>query len=171
MEMLTTEMGQSLPPDLRGRLLQGSKELLTLMSTKEDVCLTLATGTLGATAEIILERCGLDAYFPVGAFGHECYSRQELIQLAKKRAIEYFALDPMLTLVVTIGDAPSDIEAGKAIGARTVSVASSSFSMEELSRFKPDVQLESFTDVEKAFISILGDGYPFTRAENVDSKE
>jgi phosphoglycolate phosphatase len=156
MEMLTTEMSQNLPEDLRDRLLPGVQGLLAVLSTEANVYLALATGTLGGTAEIILKRSGLDTFFPVGAYGHECYDRQELVRLAQERSFAYYDLDPVSTQVVTVGDAPSDIEAGKSIGARTVSVASSSFSMEDLARYEPEVQLESFAEVEEAAVEIIG---------------
>ena len=154
--MLTTEMSQNLPEDLRDRLLPGVQGLLAVLSTDANVYLALATGTLGGTAEIILKRSGLDTFFPVGAYGHECHDRQELVRLAQERSFAYYDLDPVSTQVVTVGDAPSDIEAGKSIGARTVSVASSSFSMEDLARYEPEVQLESFAEVEEVAVEIIG---------------
>ena len=154
--MLTTEMQRTLPPDLTNSLLPGVIELLDELAGQQNVCLSLATGTLGPTAEILLARSGLKKYFPVSAFGHEVFSRQELVRLALERSCDHYGLDETQIRVVTIGDAPSDIEAGRSIGARTVSVASSSFSPDELTRFSPDVLLASFEDVENALESILG---------------
>lgn len=155
-QMLTAEMQRTLPQNLSGTLLPGAIELLDELAERQYVCLSLATGTIGPTAEILLARSGLKKYFPVGAFGHEVFSRQELVRLAQERSLNFYGLDQMNTRVVTIGDAPSDIEAGKSIGAQTVSVASSSFSPDELTRFSPDVLLASFEDVENALESILG---------------
>jgi phosphoglycolate phosphatase-like HAD superfamily hydrolase len=155
-QMLTAEMQRTLPQDLTNKLLPGAIELLDELAERQNVCLSLATGTIGPTAEILLARSGLKKYFPVSAFGHEVFSRQELVRLALERSLDFYGLDQMNTRVVTIGDAPSDIEAGKSIGAKTVSVASSSFSPDELNRFSPDVLLASFEDVENALESILG---------------
>jgi phosphoglycolate phosphatase-like HAD superfamily hydrolase len=155
-QMLTAEMQRTLPQDLTNNLLPGTIELLDELAERQYVCLSLATGTIGPTAEILLARSGLKKYFPVSAFGHEVFSRQELVRLALERSLDFYGLDQMNTRVVTIGDAPSDIEAGKSIGAKTVSVASSSFSPDELNRFSPDVLLASFEDVENALESILG---------------
>lgn len=156
MTMLTSEMQRTLPQDLTKYLLPGSIELLDELADRQDVYLSLATGTIGPTAKILLTRSGLKKYFPVGAFGHEVFSRQDLVRLALERSCEHYGLDETQIRVVTIGDAPSDIEAGRSIGARTVSVASSSFSPDELTRFSPDVLLASFEDVENALASILG---------------
>jgi phosphoglycolate phosphatase-like HAD superfamily hydrolase len=155
-QMLTAEMQRTLPQDLTDTLLPGAIELLDELAERQYVCLSLATGTIGPTAEILLARSGLKKYFPVGAFGHEVFSREELVRLALERSLNFYGLDQMNTRVVTIGDAPSDIKAGRSIGARTVSVASSSFSPDELTRFSPDVLLASFEDVENALESILG---------------
>lgn len=156
LQMLTAEMQRTLPQNLTNTLLPGVIELLDELAERQNVFLALATGTLGSTAEILLARSGLKKYFPVGAFGHEVLSRQELVRLALDRSLDYYGLNQMRTRVVTIGDAPSDIKAGKSISARTVSVASSSFSPDELTRFSPDVLLVSFEDIEKTVESILG---------------
>ncbi|MCK4800576.1 MAG: HAD hydrolase-like protein [Anaerolineales bacterium] len=154
--MLTEQMQQTLPEDLTNRLLPGVNELLDNLVERKNIYLALATGTLGSTAKILLARSGLKKYFPAGAYGHEVFSRQELVRLALDRSLNYYGLNPTRTRVVTIGDAPSDIEAGKSISARTVSVASSSFSTDELARFSPDVLLVSFEDLENTVESILG---------------
>ena len=154
-QMLTAEMQRTLPQDLSGTLLPGAIELLDKLAERRSVCHSLATGTIGPTAKILLARSGLKKYFPVGAFGHEVFSRQELVRLTLERSCDHYGLDEKQIRVVTIGDAPSDIEAGRSIGARTVSVASSSFSPDELSRFSPDVLLASFEDVENALENIL----------------
>jgi phosphoglycolate phosphatase-like HAD superfamily hydrolase len=48
--------------------------------------------------------------------------------------------------VVVIGDTPMDIQAGRAIGARTVAVATGPFRVSELETFKPDLALSDFND-------------------------
>ncbi len=154
--LVTEQMRHMLPEDLTNHLLPGVELLLDNLMERKDIYLALATGTPGPTAEILLERSGLKKFFSIGAFGHEVYSRKELVQLALTRSLDYYGLNQKSTSVVTIGDAPSDIEAGKSIGARTVSVASSSFSTTELKKFSPDVLLVSFNNLELALEGILG---------------
>ncbi len=156
MQIATAEMQRRLPDDLTSTLLPGAVSLLTALEKIAYVRLALATGTLGPTAEILLERSGLKRYFPVSAFGHECSSRQELVQIALERSLDYFELDAGSLQVATVGDAPSDIQAGKAIGAKTISVATSSFTMDELAEYAPDVLLNSFANVQAAMQGILG---------------
>jgi phosphoglycolate phosphatase-like HAD superfamily hydrolase len=156
LQMLASEMQLTLPKDLGENLLPGAIALLNEIAEMSTLYLALATGTIKATAETLLTRSGLKPYFPVGAFGDECHSRQELVRLARDRALHFYNLDKTQTTVVTIGDAPSDIEAGKSIGARTVAVTTGSLTFEELDQFCPDVILESLQDADFTLRQILG---------------
>lgn len=144
--LLTQAMAEDLPQDLTPQLLAGAIEVLDVLVGTPGIHLVLATGTLGPTAKMILQRSGLVQYFRVGAYGHEVYTRAELVQLARDRAIAHYQLDPNSIAVVTVGDAPSDIEAGRSIGAWTVAVATSSFSEDQLLAIEPDVLLRSLED-------------------------
>jgi phosphoglycolate phosphatase-like HAD superfamily hydrolase len=148
MDIMTEVMSQILPQDLSGRCLPGSNKLLGKLESMANVHLVIATGTLGATAEMLLERSGLRKYFPTGAYGHECASREQLVVLARERGLEFYDLHPDGTYIATIGDAPSDILAGKSIDAYTISVATSLFDVDALRQFEPDVVLEGLHDTE-----------------------
>ncbi len=155
MQRLAHEMSASLPAELSSYLLPGAIELLNKLQIKPATYLALATGTIGPTAEIILARSGLKPYFPVAVFGHESNTRSDLMRLAIERSIGYYGIDREDMQVITIGDAPSDIEAGKAIGALIVAVASGKVSTLVLSQYNPDVLLDDFSDVDIAFRSIF----------------
>jgi phosphoglycolate phosphatase-like HAD superfamily hydrolase len=45
-----------------------------------------------------------------------------------------------------IGDTPRDIECGRAIGARTVAIATGQFGSEELAAHQPDFLFEDLSD-------------------------
>jgi phosphoglycolate phosphatase-like HAD superfamily hydrolase len=151
---LTAEIVALLPDDLTGKRLPGAMPLLDML-VAEGIRIGLVTGTLGPTAAVLLERSGLASYFPVAAFGHERHLREELVCLAVRRAGEVYGIDTSQTNLVTIGDAPLDIQAGKACGARTVSVATGHFTAEELIQYEPDVILESLEDVQAAFTALV----------------
>lgn len=155
MEKMTAVMEEVLPIDLTGRCLPGARKLLEELGAMEYVHLAIATGTLGATTEILLDRSGLSGFFPTGAFGHECSSREQLVELARKRGLEFYGLQPERTRIATIGDAPSDILAGKSIQAYTISVATSLFSMQALREFDPDVIFNDLNDTERVIKSML----------------
>ena len=54
-----------------------------------------------------------------------------------------------------IGDTPRDIACGKALGARTVAVATGTWSRDRLSEYHPDFLIDDLSDVEKV-IHTLG---------------
>ena len=151
---LTKEMVALLPDDLGENVLPGVFPLLDKLVAQE-VHIGLVTGSLGPTASVLLERSGLSPYFPVAAFGHEGTHRETLVRLAVERAVEEYGLDVAHIDLVTIGDAPPDIEAGKACGARTVGVATGGISVEELKKYDPDVILENLEDVQRAYDAIV----------------
>lgn len=152
---LTAEMAAALPPDLQDFVLPGAIPLLDLLF-KERRHIALVTGTLGPTAELLLRRSGLAPYFPVAAFGHESACREDLIRLAIDRAREAYGPQTSSPDLVTVGDAPADIQAGKACGARTVSVATGNFSVQDLSAYHPDAMLKDLRNVQAAYSAIMG---------------
>lgn len=155
MVKISEKIAHLLPEDLSGRCLPGARELLEKYESMENVHLVLATGTLGRTANMLLERCGLLKFFPVGAYGHECSTREELVALARDRGLDFYKLDKDQARVVTIGDSPADIIAGKAIGAFAIGVATSLFSQEALNQFKPDALLKDLNDTRSVVVTML----------------
>jgi len=116
--------------------------------------LGLVTGTISTTTHVILERAGLRAYFPALACGEEGDERAELLVLAIERASQVYGARLNRSLVV-VGDAPRDIETGKAFGARTVAVATGNHTVDELARHDPDAVFSQLGDVEAALTAIL----------------
>ena len=57
--------------------------------------------------------------------------------------------------IFVIGDTPHDIDCGRAIGAKTVAIATGSFSSEQLAAHQPDYLFNDLSDTEKV-ISRLG---------------
>ena len=54
-----------------------------------------------------------------------------------------------------IGDTPRDIACGKAFGARTIAVATGTWSREELAKYHPDFLIDDLSNVD-AIIDTLG---------------
>ncbi len=88
------------------------------------------------------------------ACGEEADERAELLNLAIDRASQFYGARLERSLVV-VGDAPRDIETGKAFGARTVAVATGNHTVDELAGHDPDVVLPHFSDVEASLKAIL----------------
>jgi len=147
-----------LDDDLRSAALPGAVDLLDTLK-QSGHALALVTGTVSTTARVVLERTGLQRYFPVCAFGDEGNERVDLLHLAVSRAVRTYGLesdhDDQSRLVV-IGDAPRDIQAGKALGARVVSVATGCHTPDMLARHNPNVILPNLKDRQAALDAILG---------------
>lgn len=155
MHLLSIETIAALPADLTGHILPGVVSLLETLVAR-GIYRALVTGTLGETAREVLVRSRLDPYFPVQVYGDEGTQRADLIRLALSRAARLYGLDVHRCDLVTIGDAQSDIQAGRAVGARTVSVATGVLARSDLARLEPDAILDGLGDEQSALEAILG---------------
>jgi phosphoglycolate phosphatase-like HAD superfamily hydrolase len=55
-----------------------------------------------------------------------------------------------------IGDTPRDIECGRAIGAKTVAIATGHYSFEELAEHAPDFLFQDFSETQRVVECLLG---------------
>jgi phosphoglycolate phosphatase-like HAD superfamily hydrolase len=92
----------------------------------------LLTGNLREGARLKLAHVGLWSYFEFGAFADDSSDRNELGPFALRRAKEKTGLDFPPDRVWIIGDTPHDIACAKAIGAKSIGVATGSFLPEDL---------------------------------------
>ncbi len=107
--------------------------------------LGLLTGNIRLGAELKLRHYALWEFFELGAFSDEHEDRHQLAAIAHERGTRFRKAKIHPTEVLVIGDTPLDIACGKAIGAKTLAVATGSFSTNELATFKPDFVLEDLT--------------------------
>ena len=70
------------------------------------------------------------------------------------RAKEKLGIDFPPERVFIIGDTPHDVACGKAIGAKTIAVATGSFSVAELEACNPDHTFADFSDT-KALLKVI----------------
>lgn len=114
-------------PRRQGQVLDGVREALEAFRNDPEVRSYLLTGNTPAGARAKLTYYGLDEFFPgwQGAFCTDHGTRNELAQRA-------LPLAEGADAVYVIGDTPADVECGKAIGARTIAVASGWHPREEL---------------------------------------
>lgn len=139
-----------LPDSLRdrpGRILPGVTSLIERLSVRDDVFLGLLTGNFAEGARLKLSHYGLHQYFRLGGYGDDHLERDDVARQAWSTLQAHL---PHVTAsdVWVIGDTPSDVRCGRAIGANTVAVATGLFSHEELADTRPTVLLPdlSFTD-------------------------
>jgi phosphoglycolate phosphatase len=123
-------------------LMPGVRELLEFCSGLGR--LALLTGNVVEGARIKLATLGVDSYFPTGGFGEEPVTRSRLAEVALDEARRYYHADfpPRRTFV--LGDTVRDIEAGRAIGAHTVAVATGTVSFETLAAAGAELTVRDF---------------------------
>jgi len=129
------------------RVMPGVGDLLEELSGRDGILLGLGTGNLESGARIKLDRPGLNGYFSFGGFGSDSSDRSKLLRIAVRRGMDKAGRDKAPGVVFVVGDTPRDVAAGKAIGARTLAVASGPFDREALAETKPDLFLDDLTNV------------------------
>ena len=123
----------------QGQVLANVRENLDALSERDDVVNMLLTGNVAGGAEAKLRHYGLWDYFGAGgAFSEEGSDRPSIARRARA-----LAGNPPGERMVVIGDTPHDVSCGKAIGARTLAVASGpGYTLAELEACDPDIAME-----------------------------
>jgi phosphoglycolate phosphatase-like HAD superfamily hydrolase len=140
-------------PKRAGCVLPGARKLLEyLRRYRPDIRSLLLTGNTRMGADAKLTYYDLQEFFGGGAFAEDGCDRvgiahRALICLADQgiRSVPAFV----------IGDTPHDIRCGKAIGARTVAVATGDYSAEQLRAHSPSVVFDRLPEPDH-FLQALG---------------
>ncbi len=140
---------------VNGRVLPGVVEILERMHPREDRVLALLTGNLRRGARLKLERYGLWDYFEFGAFADDHHDRNELGAFVRQRAKDKHGEEFDAARIDVIGDTGHDVACGKIFGARTIAVATGSWSRERLAACKPDFLFDDLSQVDHV-IATLG---------------
>lgn len=136
------------------RVLPGVRPLLSQAAAHGAVAQGLLTGNLRRGAQAKLAHHGLWEHFAFGAFGDDSEFRNDLGPHALRRATEHHGLTFERDRIWIIGDTPHDIACGRAIGVRTLAVATGGSTREELERHRPDAFLPDLADAA-AFWKII----------------
>jgi len=142
-------------PRREGKLLPGVLELLEKLKSRPDLVLALLTGNVSRGAQLKLEHYGVWHFFEFGAFADDHQDRNQLGSFAVTRAKEKHGREFSATEIDVIGDTPRDITCGKAFGARTIAVATGTYSLEQLAEHQPDFLIDDLSDVDRV-IDTLG---------------
>jgi phosphoglycolate phosphatase-like HAD superfamily hydrolase len=142
-------------PRREGKLLPGVLDLLERLKSRPHVVLALLTGNVSRGARLKLEHYGVWHFFEFGAFADDHRDRNELGRFARARAKEKHGREFAASEIDVIGDTPRDIACGKALGARTIAVATGRWSLDELAKHDPDFLIDDLSDVE-TIIDTLG---------------
>ncbi len=137
-------------PRREGRVLAGVREVLEDFAGRTDVRSYLLTGNTPAGARAKLVHYDLDRFFPEGE-GAFCIDHGTRTDIARRA----LPLAEGADAVYVIGDTPADVECGKAIGARTIAVASGWHSTDELGATQPWALLERIPEPQE-FRALIG---------------
>lgn len=138
-----------------GRILPGIVELLEALAARPDCVLALLTGNLVRGAEIKLSHFGVWHHFEFGAFSDDHHDRNELGKFARARATDRHGIEFPPEKIYVIGDTPRDIECGRAIGARTVAIATGIYGEEALAGHRPDFLFKDFSETESILTALF----------------
>src|SRR5213595_3380098 len=142
-------------PRREGKLLPGVLELLEELKSRPHLVLALLTGNVSRGAQLKLEHYGVWHLFEFGAFADDHRDRNRLGPFARARAKEKHGREFSAAEIDVIGDTPRDIDCGKSFGARTIAVATGTWSRDQLANYQPDFLIEDLSDVE-TIINTLG---------------
>ena len=131
------------------QVLPGVHELLNILKRMDDIGVGLLTGNIARGAQLKLDSAGLTEHFVLGSYGSDHEEREQLSRIALQRARDMWnpALCPENTVV--IGDTPRDVDCGLAIGARTLAVATGSFSSSQLAKAGANRVVIDLTDTDE----------------------
>src|ERR1700724_3661251 len=142
-------------PRREGKLLPGVLELLEKLKSRPHLVLALLTGNVSRGAQLKLEHYGVWHFFEFGAFADDHQDRNQLGSFALARAKEKHGREFSAAEIDVIGDTPRDIACGKALGARTVAVATGTWRRDALAKHQPDFLIDDLSDVDR-LIDTLG---------------
>lgn len=149
LELLAQELPRS-----QGRVMPGVLELLQRAENRDDMILGLLTGNLRRGAQLKLQHYQLWHFFELGAFADDHHDRNQLGAFALDRVKERSGADFLPANVDVIGDTGHDIACGKAFGARTIAIATGSWTRERLATHAPDFLFDDLSDVEEVIATL-----------------
>lgn len=115
----------------RGAVMPGVVEILRSLQEREDVLIALLTGNMRAGAQAKLAAYSLGEYFTDGGFADDAYERADIGRLLIERVARDHPGIP-IERIFLVGDTPSDVRAGRAVGIKTIAVATGSYGVSEL---------------------------------------
>lgn len=140
-------------PQRKGQVMPNVREILDATRGRSDIRSYLLTGNTRGGAKAKLTHYQLFDYFPDGAFAEDPGERSTIavrgLELARRAG-------PIADeSIFVIGDTPHDIECARAIGARTIAVATGGYTLEELQAHHPWRVMAALPPVDE-FLELIG---------------
>jgi phosphoglycolate phosphatase len=136
-------------PGARKGVMPGVRDLLDALSTRDDVYVALLTGNYEAGARIKLEYFDLWRHFACGAFGDEAPDRNGLVPKAIARVAAGGGPSFSAADAVVVGDTPLDVACAAFAGARSIAVATGSYTVEDLRAAGAHAVLQDLGDTDQ----------------------
>ncbi len=127
---------------LEGNPCPGIRELLAKVKHRP---LGLLTGNVERGARTKLGHFGLWEHFRFGGYG-DCHTDRDDVARSALAAVHRHVGQVPASSIWVIGDTPLDVQCAKAIGARSVAVATGWHALSELQSTGADLVLESLAD-------------------------
>lgn len=143
---IVRQYNRYLPPLLKKtaiRPLPGVRQLLDALRMNKINIISIISGNPKTTGDHILRKAGLLHYFPYRFYDNGRDKRREDILKRAVRTVK------KVQRIIVIGDTVTDIQAGKAVGAVTIGVASGSCTVTTLRKEKADVVVRSLREFRK----------------------
>ncbi|MCI0434898.1 MAG: HAD hydrolase-like protein [Gemmatimonadetes bacterium] len=140
----------------RTRLLPGVHSLIeALRARTTDVVIGLLTGNIEGGATLKLASAGMDGHFRIGAYGSDHERRDQLPDIAVRRAHRLTGVSFHGKSIVVVGDTPNDVTCGRALGVHAVAVATGSFTEAQLYEAGADRVFRDLSDTDAALDALL----------------
>lgn len=128
------------------QLLPGIREIVESLAARSDVLLGLLTGNYRHSAQLKLQHFGLHGHFVVGGYGDDHHERDDVARTAVTAAEAHLRRRIPGERLWVIGDTPSDVQCGRAIGANVVAVSTGAYARAELEPCGPDHLFDDFSE-------------------------
>ncbi|MBB5871208.1 phosphoglycolate phosphatase-like HAD superfamily hydrolase [Allocatelliglobosispora scoriae] len=141
----------------RGKAMPGARHATHALAHEHNVIQSVLSGNVAANAFTKLATFGLHGFldFEIGGYGSDSEQRNDLVEIARSKALEKYNIvfDSFTTVIV--GDTPRDVEAGKVGGAYVVAVASGEYDVDDLTTLGADVVLPDLKDTPRLVEAVL----------------
>ncbi|MFZ4524390.1 MAG: HAD family hydrolase [Chlorobium sp.] len=144
---------QAKPSDVL--LMQGIRELLDKLSGHQELMLGLLTGNFEESGRHKLRLPEINHFFPFGAFADDGLSRNELPLVAVQKAYQLSGITFSEHNIIIIGDTEHDIACARVLNAKSIAVATGTYSTEELKKHHPHVLYENLSRTDVVLSEIL----------------
>ena len=136
-------------------LMEGIRELLDRLSARSELMLGLLTGNFEGSGRHKLLLPEINHYFPFGAFADDGLHRNELPPIAVEKAYQLTGKRFSDQEIIIIGDTEHDIVCARVLNAKSIAVATGTYSAEELQKYNPHILYENLSQTEIVISEIL----------------